>query len=186
MGRCWRCAKDSGKAREPTKTVNLVFYRAELNYDIESYAYVEGDVMIVAREEHERHQCIDVMQDGNENLVTRILTLASDEVVEALYPYSKDPVVEGEEFTDELEAPERYELKLTVPETMSRTSVQYLRSLIHDYLVSRVLWEWMKLTNIANPHSKANWEQMVETLKTNMKSAVRWRTKPLRLGQHPF
>ncbi len=176
------CCKN---ARQPIRTVSLVFKREQLLYDIGNYAFVEGDVM-PAKEEHERHQVMDVTQEGNIDLATRILNLAHSEVVETLYPYTKEPVVDEEVFDDELVEPEKYVIDMNVPQTYSRTSVKYLRWLIHEYLVYRVLYEWMCLTNLANPLSKKNWEEKIVDIKTKMKSAIRWRGKPLRISQHPF
>ena len=176
------CCKNT---RLPTRTVKLVFKREQLLYDIGNYAFVEGDIMPV-KEEHERHQVMDVAQEGNIDLATRILNLAHSEVVEALYPYTKEPIVDEEIFDDNLEEPDEYEINITVPQTYSRTSVKYLRWLIHEYLVYRVLYEWMSLTNLANPLSKQNWEAKIESIKSKMKSAIRGRGKPLRISQHPF
>lgn len=162
-----------------------MFKREQLLYDIGNYAFVEGDVM-PAKDEHERHQVMDVTQEGNVDLATRILNLAHSEVVETLYPYTKEPVVDEEVFDDELDEPEEYRVDMDVPQTFSRTSVGYLHVLIHEYLVCRVLYEWMCLTNLANPLSKKNWEEKIEDLKGKMKSAIRWRGKPLRIRQHPF
>lgn len=172
-------------ARQPTRTVSLVFKRGQLLYDIGNYAFVEGDIM-PTKDDHERHQVMDVTQEGNIDLVTRILNLAHSEVVETLYPYTKEPVVDEEVFNDELEELEEYVIDMTVPQTYSRTSVKFLCGLIHDYLVCRVLYEWMCHTNLANPLSKKNWEEKIESIKTKMKSAIRWRSKPLRIRQHPF
>lgn len=176
------CCKN---ARQSTRTVSLVFIREQLLYDIGNYAFVEGDVM-PAKEEHERHQVMDVTQEGNIDLATRILNLAHSEVVETLYPYTKEPVVDEEIFDDKLEEPEEYVIYMTVPQTYSRTSIKHLRWLIHEYLVYRVLYEWMCLANLANPLSKKNWEEKIESIKTKMKSAIRCRGKPLRISQHPF
>jgi hypothetical protein len=171
--------------RQPPKAVSLVFKREQLLYDIGTYAFVEGDIMVVG-DEHERHQVMDVTQSGNIDIATRILNLAHSEVVEMLYPYTKEPVTPDESFDDELDEPEEYMIDLRLPLTFSRTSVKYLRWLIHEYMVSRVLQEWMGLTNLANPQSKKNWEEKIESIKTKIKSAIMWRGRPLRIKQHPF
>ncbi len=139
-----------------------------------------------AREEHERHQVMDVTQAGNLDLATRVLNLAHSEAVETLYPFTKEPVVDEEVFDDELEEPEEYVINMSVPQSFSRTSVKHLRWLVHEYLVSRVLYEWMGLTNLANPQSKKNWEERIKVLKSRMKAAVLWRGRPLRIKLHPF
>lgn len=172
-------------ARQPTRAVSLVFKREQLLYDIGNYAFVEGDV-IPAQEEHERHQVMDVTQAGNIDLATRTLNLAHSETEELLYPYTKRPVADGERLDDELEEPEEYVIEMRVPATMSATSLKYLRNLIHDYLVARVLYEWMSLTNLTNRGSKQNWEMKIDGLKMKMKSSALWRIKPLRIRKHPF
>ncbi len=167
------------------RAVSFVFKRCQLLYDIANYAFVEGDVM-PAKEEHERHQVFDVIQSGNSDIVTRKLNLAHTEVIEALYPYTKKPVEDGEVFDDKLCEPEEYVVELRVPQTFSRTSLDYLRWLIHEYLVCRVLYEWMGLTNLNNPTSKQNWQEKIEDLKNKMKTAIVWRGKPTRIKLHPF
>lgn len=173
------------KARQPTRTVSLVFKREQLLYDIGNYAFVEGDVMPAA-DEHERHQVMDVTQQGNIDLATRILNLAHSETVEALYPFTKEPVTDDETLDDALEEPEEYIVELNVPRTFSRTSVKYLSNLIHEYMVYRVLYEWMCLTNLSNAGSRQNWAEKIESVKEKIRSTVRWRGRPLRISQHPF
>lgn len=168
-----------------SKSIVLAFLREELLYDIGEYAFVEGDVMPV-KDEHERHQVIDVTQDGNVNLVTRILNLAHTEVVELLYPYTKEEIKDGERLDDVPEEQDEYIIEMTVPETVSRKSLLHLRNLIHDYMVARVLHEWMGITNVINPHSKLNWEEKIESIREKIRRALKWRVKPIRLSMHPF
>lgn len=168
-----------------SKSVVLAFLREELLYDIAEYGFVEGDVMPV-KDEHERHQVIDIAEDGNVNLVTRILNLAHSEVVELLYPYTKEEIEDGERLDDVLEEPEEYQIEMAVPETVSRKSLLHLRNLIHEYMVSRVLHEWMGRTNSINPHSKLSWEERVEAIREKIRRTLKWRLKPIRLSMHPF
>ena len=175
-----------GKRRdELSKPVGLRFGRDELLYDIGNYAYVEGDVM-PAKDEHARHQVFDVTQEGNVDIATRILNLAHSEVTEMLYPYTKERVDADECYGDELEEPETYVIDMKVPENFSRTSLKFLRQLVHEYMVYRVLYEWMGLANLGNPGSRQIWHERLEGIRTQIKSAVRWRTGPLRLGRYPF
>lgn len=155
-----------------TKTVKLLFKRSELLYDIKNYAYVEGDVMQV-NTEHDRHQVQDIGETGNIDRVTKVLDLAYAESVEALFPYTKQDVeqvtemdnmptvVYDEEPSDEggdevftNEKPEEtksqdYEIQLLVPDAYSKTTVTLLVRYIHEYMVCRVLADWMSITN---PH----------------------------------
>lgn len=178
MGSCKKSASRESRA------VVLVFKREQLLYDLGNYAFVEGDVMDV-KEEHDRHQVMDIVQDGNEDIVTRVLNLAHTEAVELLYPYTKRPV-EEERLDDILTEPEEYQIEMKVPETFSMTSIKYLRWLIHEYLVYRVLYEWMGLTNLANPGSRIMWHERIEEIKEKIKTAIIWRGKRLRIKPHPY
>lgn len=173
------------KNLQVSMNVTLIFKREELLYDIGNYAYVEGDIM-PAKEEHDRHQVMDVTEAGNIDLATRTLNLAHTEVLEALYPFTKKPVVDGEILDDELVEPEKYEVEMKVPETFTHTNLEYLRWLIHEYLVARVLFEWMGLTNLVNPGSRKRWEEKIERIKAKMKSSLTMRGRRVRIRPHPF
>lgn len=175
-----------GKRKEEfAKPVGLRFWRESLLYDIGNYAYVEGDVMPV-KDEHARHQVFDVTQEGNVDLATRILNLAHSEVTEMLYPYTKVKAEAGDSYGNELDEPEEYVIEMKVPEDFSQTSLNFLSRLVHEYMVYRVLYEWMGLANLANPRSRQIWSERIESVRSQIKSAIRWRTGPLRLGRHPF
>lgn len=178
MGSCKKSASRESRA------VVLVFKRDQLLYDLGNYAFVEGDVMDV-KEEHDRHQVMDIVQDGNDDIVTRVLNLAHTEAVELLYPYTKRPV-EDDRLDDTLEEREEYVIEMAVPATFSRTSMEYLRWLIHEYLVYRVLYEWMGLTNLANPRSRLLWKERIEDVKAKIKAATTWRGRPVRIKPYPF
>lgn len=127
-----------------------------LLYSIENLAYVEGDVMSLAMDgEPIRAPVIDVGQDGNIDRVRRVLDLAFAEVVEALFPYTKLDVIEGERLNDDLLEREGYDIDLCVPLGFSRTTLSLLENLIHEYAVCCVLSDWLSMTNIA-AHEK--WE----------------------------
>lgn len=66
----------------------MEFMREELLYDIKNVAYVTGDTL-KTDDEHDRHQVIDVGEDGNVDRVTRMMNLAFAEVVEWLSRYTK-------------------------------------------------------------------------------------------------
>ena len=177
------CGKSRGCARGGRSVTNVLsFLRSELLLDIENYAFVTGDIM-PADDEHLKHQVFDVAQDGNEELATRMLNLAYAECRDCLYPYTKSPCIQDEEFNDALEAPERYEIVLTLPEHFSRTTVMLLRELIHDYFVCRVLVEWFGITS---PQFQPFWRERLERLSARMKEVLLGRRKPLRRSQSMF
>ena len=174
------CCERNKQAQSVKNT--LVFIREELLYDIESYAFVTGDLMQVA-EEHLKHQVFDISQGGNEDLTTRMLNLAHAECVEFLYPYTKGSCIEGETLDDTLTIPEKYEIELTLPMQFSRATVLLLRELIHDYFICRVLSEWFGETY---PTMRSFWKERLEELKARMRSAIISRRGPLRRKQSMF
>lgn len=191
--------------RKRTKTVRLIFKREELLYDIKNYAYVEGDVMQVNLE-HDRHQVFDIGEDGNIDRVTRMLDLSHAECVEALFPYTKEQVEQKTEMNNaptatymeiqeqgedvltddqtlENEKPKDYEISLLVPDEYSKTTAKLLVRYIHEYMVCRVLADWMSITN---PSSANKWKEKEHEMLEGMKEAVHFRTGRVRRTQTPF
>lgn len=169
--------------RLQSKAVTLTFKRTELLYDAENYSFVEGDIM-KADDEHARHQVFDIAAKGNIDRVTRVLNLAHAECVEMLFPYSKEEIPEGQEaMTDVMTAPEEYHIVLNLPDGFSLTTLKLLTHLVHEYLVCRVLADWMSITN---PGSQANWEEKFRELKTKIQTSLVSRTRKIRRKCKPF
>lgn len=171
--------------KKRTKIVTLEFIREELLYDISQYGFVEGDVM-KTDDEHDRHQVIDIIEDGNIDLVTRRLDLALAKCVELLYPYSKLPVDNITKKDDTLKYTDVYTVKLLVPDDFSQTTVELLTWLIHNLLVYYVLEHWMSITNIVNPASKENWKNKIKDTEDEIKSSLNARVGRVRKTQTPF
>ena len=205
------CRRTCGKAQGTvvrTKTVKMTFKREELLYDIRNNAYVEGDVM-QAKTEHDRHQVQDIGEDGNIDRVTRLLDLAHAECEEALFPYTKEDVdqetemddtptyvepaadaggtvADMEMFTDDTTASKPtgdYVIRLLVPDEYSKTTVRLIVRYIHEYMVCRVLSDWMSITN---PPAAANWKAKQDEALEGMREAVNFRTGRIRRTQTPF
>lgn len=169
--------------RQQSKAVTLTFKRTELLYDAENYSFVEGDIM-KADDEHARHQVFDIAAKGNIDRVTRVLNLAHAECVEMLFPYSKEEIPEGQEaMTDVMTAPEEYHIVLNLPDGFSLTTLKLLTHLVHEYLVCRVLADWMSITN---PGSQSNWEEKFRELKTKIQTSLVSRTGKIRRKCKPF
>lgn len=178
MGYC--CSQNNGQS---AKLVTLTFKRSELLYDVENYSFVEGDIMSTENI-HAKHQVFDVGQSGNVDRVTRVLTLAHSECVEMLYPYTKEEIPdEQEELNDILSEPEEYNILLSLPEGFSLSTVKLLKNLIHEYLVCRVLADWMSITN---PASKGNWEDKIASLKQKIQTSLVSRSGKIRRKMKPW
>jgi hypothetical protein len=171
--------------KEYTRTVTLKFIREQLLYDIRNIAYVESDVM-PGDNDHSRHQVADIGEDGNVDRVTRIMDLAFAAVTELLYPYTKSSVGEKEERTDEFKESEVYVIDLLVPDDFSKTTVDYLTRLIHEFVVYRVLADWMGIANLGNSESAANWEAKASSLADEIDSTLHARMRRVRRTLSPF
>jgi len=170
-------------SKEKKKEATLTFKRAELIYDTSNYSFVEADILPEG-DECRRHQVCDIGQEGNVDRVTRVLNMAHAECVEMLYPYTKEEIADEQEALDDvLEEPETYEIKLTLPESFSLTTLRMLGALIHEYLVCRVLADWMSITH---PESEAVWEKKFTTLRNKIQTTLVSRTGKTRRKLKPF
>lgn len=163
--------------QDGTKTVVLTFYRSELLNDLDQYGYVEGDVMNVgdpnseAQEHlrHGRHQTQDITQEGNIDIVTRKLDLKFAWCKEALYPYTKDPVMDNVTLDDVLKSTDTYTITMTVPGDFSETTAEYLEQLIHNLLVWWALYYWLSITK---PEGADKWLALAKDGETEIKGAL--------------
>ena len=142
--------------QDGTKTVVLTFLRSELLNDLDQYGYVEGDVMRDDADhlKHGKHQTQDITQDGNIDIVTRKLNLKVAWCREALFPWTKEPVMDNVTLDDILDNPGVYTIAMTVPEDFSDTTAKWLEELIHNLLVWWVLYYWLSITK---PEAAEKW-----------------------------
>lgn len=174
---CCKCNKE-----EERRTVFVGLRRDELLYDIRNVAWVEGDVL-PTQDEHQRHQVQDIGEDGNVDRVTRTLDLAYSECVEMLFPYTKRPI-EGEVGVDNsLDAREIYLIELSLPASYSVTTVTLVRKLCHEYMVARVLADWLGITN---PQAAAKWAAKAEATEKEIDKVKNLRTKAFTRKTHPW
>lgn len=180
---------DNGRqcSEKPKRTVEMRFKREQLLYDIENMGYVVSDLIGGADDPetlHARHLTADIGQDGNIDRVTRVMNLAMSEAAEALYPYTKHDLPEDTEPLDDvLEETEEYRLVLHVPDGFSPTTLRYLRDLIHELLVCRVLADWLSLTS---PAAADTWESRAASALEKAKQAVTARIGRTRRPLKPF
>lgn len=172
------CERKNG---EEKRAVKLKFIREQLLYDIKNYAYIEAHVMGEDME-HARHMLADIGEKGNVDRVTRILAVVFSSVIEILYPYTKQEPVE-EEIDDRLWEPEEYVIEMSVPVTMSRTTLHDLSKLIHEYMVYCVLADWMGTTH---PEAAANWAAKAAMKKEEIEDAKNMRRKAFTRKTHPW
>ena len=166
---------------EDKRVVRLKFLRDQLLYDIKNYAYVEGDVM-GGEKQHAQHVLVEIGEEGNVDRVSRILAVVHTAVIEMLFPYTKAEPIE-EEIDNCLHAPDEYVVELTVPSTMSRTTMHHLSKLIHEFMVYCVLADWLSITN---PQAAANWSDKAEAIKEEIEKVKNLRRKAFTRATHPW
>ena len=91
-----------------------------------------------------------------------------------------------EEFTDDtpvVKPTGDYVIRLLVPDEYSKTTVRLIVRYIHEYMVCRVLSDWMSITN---PPAAANWKAKQDEALEGMKEAVNFRTGRVRRTPTPF
>ena len=164
------------------KTIKLTFKRNELLYDIKNVAFVEGDV-IPGGTENNRHQTIDIAEEGNIDRVTRILDLVFAEIVESLYILTKCDAEDGTIKDDTFTETDVYTTNLNVPDDFSDISAEYLEKLIHELLVARVLGEWLAITY---PTASEKWQIKASDIKDKILSTSRRTSQRARLKLHPW
>ena len=173
------CCKNKNAEKKP---VDLIFHVSELLYDIKNVAYVEGDIM-VTDDDHQRHQVQDIGEDGNIDRVKRMLDLAYAECLEICYPYSKVDVCNYTQACDALQDRDEYVMHLNVPSDFSQTTINLLVQGIHDYMVSRVLYDWMRITNA---NAAAHWKEQMELQNGSIQGTLNARTRRVRRTLNPF
>lgn len=170
----------------PLREVRLRFMRDQLLYDIKNYAYVEADLMPEVTKDndtnHAQHQTFDISEKGNVDRVNRILSLVLTEVTEIMYPYTKEAPIE-EEIDDVMQMPVSYEMLMKIPDTMSRTTLRLLSNLIHEYMVYRVMSDWLSITN---KDAAVGWRERAEETKAKIESVKNLRRKAFTRKISPF
>lgn len=163
-GGSWSCRRcGNGKLR-----VTLVFGVAGLLYDIANMAWVEGDLMDSSDYDHVRHLVQDIAEDGNRDRAMRIMSLAHAEAEEMLYPWSRREIAGSVYLEDEPEREDELVTLLTVPAGTGRATITLLLRLVHEWIVCRVLQDWLSVTY---PGSAEAWAAKVESLREAIRDA---------------
>lgn len=176
------CYNSNGRNSRETKSVTLLFHREQLLYDIKNSAYIEGHVW-GEENQHAQHTLVEIGEEGNVDRVNRMLEVAHAAAVEMLYPYTKQEPVEDEIICNRMWTPEEYIIKMSVPATMSVTSLHLLNKLIHEFMVARVIYDWLSITH---PEAAGNWHEKAMEAQAEINRVKHTRTGVLRRPSHPF
>lgn len=164
------------------RAATITLYRSQILYDIEQYAHIEGLVMQV-QNEHDRSMVMDATEEGNIDRVNRVLNLAYCELVEMMFPFTKEACDEEELRNDEIVEPSVYVLSLSLPSLFSKTTVNHIAALAHEYMVCRVLSDWFNITkNVA----WESWQLRLADVSSQIRTRLNARRGAIRRTQSPF
>lgn len=167
------------------KPMTLVFNKEKLLYDISNYAFVEGE-LVGEDNEKAHHLVMDIAQKGNVDRLTSVLSLAYSECIEMLYPFASRKIPEGADVvtnTGNDLSDEEYVIMLSLPQGFAMNTVEYVSKLLHEYMVCRVLQDWLDITF---PNSAAKWAIKMEDIKTKLRAALLARRRVIRRKYSPF
>lgn len=161
------------------KRAEIKITRQDLLYDIANRAYVIADAA-GEKAGHAVHLIKDIVEDGNIDVVSSILSLAHAECLEALYPYSQKEVSSAEIGREERED---YNISLLLPDKFSETTLRLVSSLAREYMTCLVLREWLAMIV---PELSAIWGERAMTLRDRIRTALVSRRAALRRKIKPF
>lgn len=173
----------STKVREKRATLKLS--REELLHDIANMAYVEGD-LIDSGNEHAAHQVRDICEDGNRERVLRVVDMAVAKCRERLYPYTREDAQDGTELDNAPDEKEEYVISMLLPEDFSKTTLDYLNKLLHEYITCTALADWMGIANIENKASAAVWAAKSEEAQEQVMKIINLRRGRVRRTVSPI
>lgn len=127
------------------KQIEIILYRKSLLYDISNIAYIVAD-SAPDLDEKTRSVITDICEEGNVDRVTRIMNRAYNDLLNRLYAYTKERVLEENKINDLFSEPLEYKIQMMVPEDFSKTTVSALSEYLHEYIVDVVLVEWLSIT----------------------------------------
>lgn len=133
--------------------------------------------------------------DADSEFFEEMFELAHSECVEMLSPYIESNVlrlckdnidnVVTDGIDDQEQMPETVDcnIKLCLPEGLSQSTVNLVEKQVNDYIVSRLLAEWMMTSNI---ESHSYWIERYSAIRKQIGTTLTTRTIPVRRQLRPF
>lgn len=164
------------------KQINIVLYRKSLLYDISNVAFIVGDNSPDINEKG-RSSIMDICTDGNVDRVTRVMNMGINELINKVYPYTKDRILEDCILNDLLKESDKYELHMFVPEDFSKTTASALTDYMHEFIVDFVLADWFSITQ---KNEMQIWKDKSDICIEKIKSVINDRTGAVKRKLSPF
>lgn len=168
--------------------VMMELQKKELVYDVANTTYTFADALSV-EDVHEKHNIMDVAQEGNRDKLARILDEAVEDCREVLYSLGKGHVdgswYETNEWEDCVGSPtndeESYYLKMFAPRSFSPSSLHTLTVYAHNYIVNKSVSDWLA---IVYPKGAEQFLVLAEEKKDKLLHAANRGSGQLRIKPH--
>lgn len=164
------------------KQVDITLYRKSLLYDTSNTAYIIAD-SIPDLDDKVRSAITDICEGGNVDRVTRVINRAFNDLLNLLFAYTKDRVVEENKVDDLFSEPEVYKIRMMVPRDFSKTTVSALGEYLHDYIVNLVIVDWLSITK---KDEAAIWQDKADTIFGKVRSIMNDRVGAIKRKMSTF
>lgn len=124
--------------------------------------------------------------DADGEFFEELFALAHSECIEMLFPYIKDNVVTNDlkdQVPDMPETDPDCNIKLCLPKGLSLSTVSLVEKQVNEYIVSRLLAEWMMASNI---ETHSYWIERYRSIRKQIGTTLTSRTVPVRRIPSPF
>lgn len=163
------------------RTTTISFRRDELIADVERMADLLSHDL--AKESHVRHMLADICQDGNIDRVCRSMSLAYQLCQGFLHRFTRTDIGDNETFCNAFCWPEAYRMVLNVPDNFSEGAVTLVGHLVHEYICTYVLWDYLTLLR---SELAAEWNSKLSSLEEQIKNAAQLPGGRYRRPLQPF
>lgn len=168
--------------RNRRKLVEITLYRNSLIYDISNAAYIIAD-STPELDDKVRSAITDICESGNVDRVTRIMNMGYNELLNRLYAYTKERVLEENKVDDLFSEPDKYIIRMMVPEDFSKTTVSALGDYLHEFIVDVTLVDWLSITK---KDEVSTWQEKAEVILRKILSIINDRVGAIKRTISPF
>lgn len=164
--------------------------KGEIVYDVRNTAYIYADTINVD-DPHRKHNIYDIGEEGNRDKLARIMDVAVEDCREMLYRFTKTCLerigYDSNEWEECVGSPENdeegYSLTLLVPSNFSDTSVHTIGVYVHNYVVNRIMYQWLMLVY---PEGAESFAVLAAELESKIRDASNRSMGRTRIKLHPF
>lgn len=167
---------------ETRKKIDITLYRKSLLYDISNVAFIIGSSNPEI-DDKTRSSIIDICIDGNVDRVTRMMNMAVNELINKIYAFTKDRVLEDCKISNLHIEPDKYQIQMSVPLGFSKTTASVLTDYMHEFIVNFIISDWLSFTK---KDEMQIWESKSDICISKIKSVINNRVFATKRKLSPF